>query len=85
MSGAWIGFIIINAREVSDERSEAPVPCLVADGKGNFQPIWQVYGALPEHRMAFPLYVIIDAGSIVRAGTNDLAKAEKALEQLLAR
>ncbi len=57
----------------------------VADGKGDFQPIWQVYGVLPENRMAFPLYVVIDAGGIVRAGTNDLAKAGKVLDGLLTR
>jgi len=57
----------------------------VADGKGNFQPIWQVYGVLPEHKMAFPLYVVIDADGVVRAGTNDLAKAGKALDGLLVR
>lgn len=55
----------------------------VADGKGDFQPIWQVYGVLPEHRMAFPLYVVIDAKGIVRSGTNDLAKAKKVLDGLL--
>ena len=57
----------------------------VADGKGNFQPIWQVYGVLPEHKMAFPLYVVIDADGIVRAGTNDLAKAGKVLDGLVVR
>ncbi len=57
----------------------------VADGKGDFPPIWQVYGVLPENRMAFPLYVVIDAGGLVRAGTNDLAKAGKVLDGLLMR
>lgn len=57
----------------------------VADGKGYFQPIWQVYGVLPERRMAFPLYVVIDAEGLVRAGTNDLAKAEQVLNGLLLR
>jgi len=46
-------------------------------------PIWQLYGVLPEHRMQFPLYVVIDAKRIVRVGSKDLAKAEKVLEALL--
>ncbi len=55
----------------------------VMEGKGYFLPIYQVFGLLPEHRMTFPVYIVIDSKGIVRYATNDYTNAERSLDKLL--
>jgi peroxiredoxin len=52
----------------------------VVEGKGEFLPVYQVYGRLPEHPMSFPIYVAIDEGGIARYATNDFEKMGRFLE-----
>jgi peroxiredoxin len=52
----------------------------VLEGKGYFLPIYQILGRLPELRMTFPLYVIIDPEGLARYATNDFRKMERFLE-----
>jgi len=42
----------------------------IMDGKGEFIPVYQVYGRLPEHENSFPIYVAIDRKGITRYATN---------------
>ena len=46
----------------------------VVEGKGEFIPVYQVYGRLPERAMTFPIYVAIDEKGITRYATNDFNK-----------
>ena len=52
----------------------------VVEGKGEFIPVYQVYGRLPESPMSFPIYVAIDEGGITRYATNDFNKMERFLD-----
>ena len=52
----------------------------VVEGKGEFLPVYQVYGRLPEHPMSFPIYVAIDEEGIARYSTNDFEKMGRFLE-----
>lgn len=52
----------------------------VVEGKGEFLPVYQVYGRLPESPMSFPIYVAIDEGGIARYATNDFEKMGRFLE-----
>jgi len=63
---------------------ELPWPQIM-EGKGYFLPIYQVFGLLPEDRMSFPAYIVIDAEGIVRYATNDYTNAERSLDRLLNR
>jgi len=56
----------------------------VMEGKGEFLPIYQILGRLPEQRMAFPLYVVIGPDGVVRYATNSFRTAERSLEASLA-
>jgi peroxiredoxin len=56
----------------------------VMDGKGYFLPIYQILGLLPEHRMSFPLNVVVDPAGVIRYATNDFRKMERFLEYALA-
>jgi peroxiredoxin len=51
----------------------------VMDGKGEFIPVYQVYGRLPEHMNSFPAYVAIDQQGIARYATNDFKKMARFL------
>ena len=51
----------------------------VVEGKGEFIPPYQVLGRLPERKMAFPVYVLIDGEGVARYATNDYKKMEKFL------
>jgi len=55
----------------------------VMEGKGYFLPIFQVFGLLPERKMTFPVYIVIDSEGIVRYATNDYTNAERSLDKLL--
>jgi peroxiredoxin len=57
----------------------------IMEGKGYFLPIYQVFGLLPEDKMRFPTYIVIDAEGIVRYATNDYTNAERSLDKLLNR
>jgi peroxiredoxin len=57
----------------------------IMEGKGYFLPIYQVFGLLPEDKMRFPAYIVIDAEGIVRYATNDYINAERSLDKLLNR
>jgi peroxiredoxin len=52
----------------------------VVEGKGEFLPVYQVYGRLPEHPMSFPIYVAIDEEGIAGYATNDFEKMGRFLE-----
>ena len=52
----------------------------VVEGKGEFIPVYQVYGRLPERPMSFPIYVAIDEGGTTRYATNDFLKMERFLD-----
>jgi peroxiredoxin len=52
----------------------------VVEGKGEFIPVYQVYGRLPESPMSFPIYVAIDEGGTTRYATNDFNKMERFLD-----
>lgn len=52
----------------------------VLEGKGEYIPVYQVYGRLPETPMSFPIYVAIDEGGTTRYATNDFLKMERFLE-----
>jgi len=52
----------------------------VIEGKGEFVPVYQVYGRLPESPMSFPIYVAIDEGGTTRYATNDFNKMERFLD-----
>lgn len=52
----------------------------VVEGKGEFLPVYQVYGRLPERPMSFPIYVAIDERGITRYATNDFEKIGRFLE-----
>jgi peroxiredoxin len=52
----------------------------VIEGRGEFLPVYQVYGRLPEHPMTFPIYVAIDEGGTTRYATNDFEKMGQYLE-----
>jgi peroxiredoxin len=52
----------------------------VVEGKGEFLPVYQVYGRLPENPMSFPIYVAIDESGIARYATNDFEKMGRFLE-----
>jgi len=51
----------------------------VLEGKGEFIPIYQVYGRLPERMNSFPAYVAIDSQGIARYATNDFKKMTRFL------
>jgi len=55
----------------------------VVEGKGNFHPLYRVFGRLPEHRSTFPVYVVIDESGVVRYATNDYANLVPVLDRLL--
>jgi peroxiredoxin len=65
------------ARKVIAEK-QLPWP-QVLDGKGQFIPIYQVYGRLPEQMNSFPAYVAIDRQGIARYATNDFKKMARFL------
>jgi peroxiredoxin len=52
----------------------------VVEGKGEYIPVYQVYGRLPERPMSFPIYVAIDERGITRYSTNDFKKMERFLD-----
>ncbi len=52
----------------------------VVEGKGEFLPVYQVYGRLPERPMSFPIYVAIDEQGYTRYATNDFEKMGRFLE-----
>jgi peroxiredoxin len=52
----------------------------VAEGKGEFIPVYQVYGRMAEHPMSFPIYVAIDGRGLIRYSTNDFKKMERFLD-----
>ena len=52
----------------------------VVEGKGEFLPVYQVYGRLPENPMSFPIYVAIDELGFTRYSTNDFQKMGRFLE-----
>ncbi len=52
----------------------------VVEGKGEFLPVYQVYGRLPERPMSFPIYVAIDERGITRYATNDFEKMGRFLD-----
>jgi peroxiredoxin len=56
----------------------------IMDGKGEFIPVYQVYGRLPEHANSFPAYVAIDRQGIARYATNDFNKMARFLAAKLA-
>ena len=56
----------------------------VLPGRGQFLPIYQVLGRLPEFRMAFPLYAAIDPEGTIRYATNDFRKMERFLNVFFA-
>ena len=51
----------------------------VMDGKGEFIPIYQVYGRLPERENSFPAYVVVDRKGISRYATNSFDKMARFL------
>jgi hypothetical protein len=55
----------------------------VVEGKGYGNPAYQVYGRLPEQKMAVPVYIVIDTEGIVHYATNDYQKVESILNKLL--
>lgn len=65
------------ARKVIAEK-QLPWP-QVMDGKGEFIPVYQVYGRLPERMNSFPAYVAIDRQGIARYATNDFKKMARFL------
>jgi len=52
----------------------------VVEGKGEFLPVYQVYGRLPERPMSFPIYVAIDERGVTRYATNDFEKMGRFLD-----
>jgi len=52
----------------------------VMEGKGEFIPIYQVYGRLPERMNSFPAYVAIDKQGIARYASNDFKKMTRFLQ-----
>ncbi|MCJ7616815.1 MAG: TlpA family protein disulfide reductase, partial [Desulfobacterales bacterium] len=52
----------------------------VMDGKGQFIPVYQVYGRLPERMNSFPAYVVIDREGIARYASNDFKKMARFLQ-----
>jgi peroxiredoxin len=52
----------------------------VIEGKGEYIPVYQIYGRLPESPMSFPIYVAIDEHGITRYATNDFLKMKLFLE-----
>ncbi len=52
----------------------------VVEGKGEFIPVYQIYGRLPERAMSFPIYVAIDERGVTRYATNDFEKMGRFLE-----
>lgn len=55
----------------------------VMEGKGYFLPLYQVFGLLPERKMVFPVYIVINSDGIVRYATNEYTNAERSLDKLL--
>ena len=51
----------------------------VMEGKGEFIPVYQVYGRLPERMNSFPAYVAIDKQGIANYATNDFKKMTRFL------
>jgi peroxiredoxin len=52
----------------------------VVEGRGEFIPVYQIYGRLPERPMSFPIYVAIDEKGVTRYATNDFEKMGRFLE-----
>ncbi len=52
----------------------------VVEGRGEFIPVYQVYGRLPERPMSFPIYVAVDERGITRYATNDFEKMGRYLD-----
>jgi peroxiredoxin len=52
----------------------------VLEGKGEYIPVYQVYGRLPETPMMFPIYVAIDERGVTCYSTNDFEKMERFLD-----
>lgn len=58
----------------------------VIEGKGQYSPIWQVYGGIGGNRMAIPLYVIIDPSGLIQyagRGGKNLADVKSVLNRLM--
>ena len=70
------------ARKIIED--QAPPWRQVVPGAGSFMPIYQVLGRLPEKRMVFPLYVVINPDGVVGYATNQYAKMQRFLEQAFA-
>ncbi len=52
----------------------------VVEGRGEFIPVYQIYGRLPERPMSFPIYVAVDEKGVTRYATNDFEKMGRFLE-----
>jgi peroxiredoxin len=52
----------------------------VVEGLGEFIPVYQIYGRLPERPMSFPIYVAVDEKGVTRYATNDFEKMGRFLE-----
>ncbi len=52
----------------------------VLEGRGEFIPVYQIYGRLPERPMSFPIYVAVDEEGVTRYATNDFEKMGRYLE-----
>ena len=48
-------------------------------GLGENDPVWRMFGALPDHRFAIPLYVLIDPENRIALATRDVNNVRAAI------
>jgi|Deesub1362B_J571_1020462.scaffolds.fasta_scaffold01507_12 peroxiredoxin len=54
----------------------------VIQGKGDYSPIWRVYGSISGN-VGIPLYILIDSFGIIKYGGKDIEKIKSILDELI--